>query len=288
MKNFRHKTVVITGAASGMGLAYAEEFAYLGARIAVCDVNAPVLGVVAEELAKIVGQENVYAQPVDVADREQVFGFAEAVKQHLGNAHVVINNAGVSGDATPFFHAGLDGFERLMRINFNGVVYGTKAFLPQLVANGEGALVNVSSIFGLVGVPGASDYCASKFAVRGFTESLMAEFYKSPIQIHCLHPGGIDTNIADGNANAKFVQEKLITPPNEIVRYVIDSIRKGRSKIVYGNESLRTWFVANFIPVKLFLQGFWREALPHTDTSGYADFNPHLAERSKAEESVKG
>ncbi len=276
MKHFSDKVIVVTGAASGMGLAYAEEFAYLGARLAICDVDGPVLGVVAEELTKLIGAGNVYAERVDVSDRAQVFAFAQNVERALGPAHVIINNAGVGGSATPFYNMDLDHFERTLRINLNGVVYGTKAFLPQLLANGEGAVVNVSSVFGLVGPPNVTDYACSKFAVRGFTESLMAEFYKSPIQIHCVHPGGIDTAIARDNPDERFKDQMLITPPNEIVRHVIKCICRNQPRIVYGHQARRVYFGSRVLTPKWFVPQFWREARKVTDTTNYGNFNPAL------------
>ena len=276
MKDFRDKVVVITGASSGMGLAYVEEFAYLGARLALCDIDGDVLGVVAAEAAKLVGEDKVYAERVDVSDRAAVFAFAKTVRARLGPAHVVLNNAGIGGYGTPFYHADLDDFEHLMRVNFSGVVYGTKAFLPQLVENGAGALVNVSSVFGLVAPANATDYVASKFAVRGFTEALMAEFYGSDIQIHSLHPGGIATAIAERLPDDQFADRFLTTPPNDIARYVIASIRRGRRQIVYGNQARRLWLGARLLSPMQFVRQFWRESRGMADTSGYGDFNPAL------------
>lgn len=195
MKDFRDKTVVITGAGSGMGRAYALEFAKLGARLALNDYDAQGLdGTLA--LLKDVPSLRTVRGVFDVSDRAAMERFADEVKATLGNAHVVINNAGIEGSGRPTWATPLAGYERVMRINFYGVLHGSQVFLPQLLANGEGALVNVSSIFGLIGTPSNSDYCASKFAVRGFTEALMVELHDSPVSVHLVHPGGIATNIA--------------------------------------------------------------------------------------------
>lgn len=275
MQDFRDATVVVTGAAAGMGAAYARAFARRGARLALCDVRAEPLEALARELGELIGHARVLAQAVDVADRAAVFAFAEEVREALGPAHVVINNAGIGGVGRPFYHVPLEEFDRTMRVNFDGVVNGTRAFLPHLVARGRGALVNVSSVFGLVGPPNATDYAAAKFAVRGFTEALMAEFYGSGIQVHCLHPGGVRTDIgARSGGDDRFAAEKLTTPPEDVAEHVIKCIRKGRLKIVYGNESRRVWLGANLLPLKLFIRQLWRETGHLTDTTEYADFNP--------------
>ena len=146
-----------------------------------------------------------------------------------------------------------------MGINFFGVLFGCKAFLPQLVANNEGAVVNVSSVFGMIGPPGQADYCATKFAVRGLTESMMVEFHESPISIHCLHPGGIDTNIAKNEKSKPFAKKYLTTPPKKVAEHVINAIRKEQPKIVYGNDSFRAWFAANFVPKRLLKKLLWLE-----------------------------
>ncbi len=195
MKDFKNKVIVVTGAGSGMGRAYAIEFAKLGAKLALNDYEEDPLNETLEIL-KNQGVSEVYSEAFDVSDKDKMFAFAENVKAKFGNAHVVINNAGIEGSTETAYHTSIEDYHKIMNINFFGVVHGTKAFLPQLVANNEGAVVNVSSVFGLVGIPNNSDYCASKFAVRGFTQALAIEFHESPISIHCVHPGGIDrTNI---------------------------------------------------------------------------------------------
>lgn len=276
MKNFKNKIVVITGAASGMGKSYAIEFAKLGSKVAICDFNFDGLKEVALEVESIIDKENLYIQKVDVSNKKQVFDFAENVKTTLGNAHVVINNAGIEGGLKPFYNIEIDDFKRIMDINFYSVVYGSKAFLPQLVANNEGALVNVSSVFGFIAPPINSDYAASKFAVRGFTESLMAEFYKSPISIHCLHPGGIKTNISKQTHVSKHVAKNLITQPEKIVKHVIKSIIKKQPKIVYGNGAFKFWFASNFVPKKWLVSLMRRELKSDVNTDSFKNFNPRF------------
>ncbi len=271
MKDFRNKVVVITGAGSGMGRAYAVEFAKLGAKLALNDRDADAL----EETSKIVndlGCQQVYLEAFDVSDKNSMYEFAGNTKESLGNAHIIINNAGIEGAVLPAYSISEDMYKKIMDVNFFGVLYGTKAFLPQIVENNEGAVVNVSSIFGLVGTPNSSDYCASKFAVRGFTEALMAEFEESPISIHCVHPGGIDTNIVRRKEGANFAKKYLTTPPEEIVKYVIQSIQKGRVKIVYGRDSFKTHLGANLVPQGILKSVIWKEIKKVVDMQEYKKF----------------
>lgn len=268
MKNFKNKVVVITGAGSGMGRAYALEFAKLGAKLALNDFDAKAL---AETLALLAGRgtTTVYSEVFDVSDRDVMHGFAARVQAELGNAHVIINNAGIEGSAKPLWATDDASYERVMRINFFGVVHGTKAFLPQLIANGEGAVVNVSSIFGLIGTPNHSDYCASKFAVRGFTEAFMVEMQESPVSVHLVHPGGIATNIARGDGAQAFAKHYLTTPPEDIVRHVIKCIGRKKPKIVYGKDSFKTWLGSNFVPLKLLNRIIWQEMKSVIDRKDY-------------------
>ena len=258
MKNFQNKVVVITGAGSGMGRAYAEEFARLGAHLSLCDNNEAGLNETVQGL-QLSEQQKIVTYKVDVANKDQVYDFAAKTKEHLGNTHVLINNAGVEGGKNTVFALDESDFERVMSINFYGVLYGCKAFLPQITQNDEGAIVNVSSIFGLIGTPSHADYCASKFAVRGFTESLMVEFEKSPIQIHSLHPGGIKTNISKNIGGSDFSDKYLITPPEDIAKYVVKCIQKKQLKMVFGHGSTKTWLGANLLPLKWLNKLIWNE-----------------------------
>tara|TARA_R110002073_G_scaffold8371_1_gene46220 strand:+ start:81175 stop:81993 length:819 start_codon:yes stop_codon:yes gene_type:complete len=268
MKNFNNKIVVITGAGSGMGRAYAEEFGKLGARLALNDYSAEGLAETVELLRKQ-GVKDIYTEVFDVSSKGAMYAFAGNVKAELGDAHLIINNAGVEGAVKPTWTIDIEAYERMMGVNFWGVLYGTKAFLPQLMANNEGAIVNVSSIFGLIGTPNSSDYCAAKFAVRGFTEALMVELKESPIDAYLVHPGGIATNIAQKSEAQDFANRYLMTPPEAIAKFVIKSIRKRRLKIVYGHSALRVWMASNFVPLKLLISILWREMKSVTDLSDY-------------------
>lgn len=250
MKSFTDKVVVVTGAGSGMGRAYAQEFERVGAKLSLCDIDPAGLEETVATLDRR-GDDRVFSSVVDVADEEAMNEFADASRGALGNANIVINNAGIAGGMVPGAEMSVKDHERVFAVNYYGVVHGTLAFMPQLEAVDEAALVNVSSIFGMVGAPGNADYCATKFAVRGYTEVLMAELAKSHIQIHLVHPGGIDTNIVKGTTAEEDAKDLLVTPPNDIAKKVIEGIRKNKRRIVYGKASRPAQVMSNFAPVSL-------------------------------------
>ncbi|MGB1247791.1 MAG: SDR family NAD(P)-dependent oxidoreductase [Chitinophagales bacterium] len=258
MKNFKDKIVVITGAGSGMGRAYAIEFQKLGAKLALNDFDEKALSETINILTEM-GSTIIFHKVFDVSKRDAVFSFAEEVKNAMGNAHVVINNAGIEGVTEPLTEHKEGDFERIMNVNFYGVLYGCQAFLPQLLANDEAALVNVSSLFGLIGVPHLTDYCASKFAVRGLTESLMVELHDTNVSVHCVHPGGINTNIARHKNGQEFAKKHLTTSPEKIAKHVIKCIRKKKARIVYGSGALTGWFGSNFVPLNILKKIIFRE-----------------------------
>jgi short-subunit dehydrogenase len=195
MKSFDGKVAAITGAGSGMGRTLALSLARRGCSVAISDVDDAGLGETAALAAK--HPVKVTSKRVDVAKREQMYAWADEVIRDHGKCHLIFNNAGVSHTSTI---EGLDykDFEWIMGINFWGVVYGTKAFLPHLKAAGEGHIINTSSLFGLLAIPSQATYNATKFAVRGFTEALREELEltRSSVSATCVHPGGIKTNIA--------------------------------------------------------------------------------------------
>lgn len=268
MKSYKNKTIVVTGAASGMGRAYAELFAAEGCRLALCDHNKEKLESVAQ-IARSAGAEKVLSMVVDVSDREAVFEFAQQSKEELGNANVVFNNAGIEGTNRPVWTNEISDYKRIMDVNLYGVIHGTQAFLPQLFEEKEAALVNVSSIFGLVGTPSCSDYCTTKFAVRGFTESLMAELARSHVQVHLVHPGGINTSIAKKENIQKFRKKFLTTQPEAIGRYVMRCVLRNKCRIVYGNNGFRVWLGTRTLSQNMMRAILWFQIKPTIDMSHY-------------------
>lgn len=246
MKSLKEKVVVISGAGSGIGRALAVHAASQGALLAISDVNAAGLAETVA-LAKDSGAVDVHSAPLDVADRAAFLAYADEVAAHFGRVNVIVNNAGVTmtGD---FEDMTLDEWDWIMAINVDGVVTGTKAFLPHLIASGDGHVVNISSIFGLFSVPGQSAYNASKYAVRGFTEALREEMLVAghPVGVTCVHPGGIRTGIVrngrttaheDGDAlNAAF--EKLgRMDPAKAARIIWGAVRKDQARLLVGLDA---------------------------------------------------
>lgn len=195
MSKFTNCTAVITGAGSGIGRELALQLGQQGAKLAISDINQQNIEQTADML-KAKGVD-VHSTVLDVANQDAVFDYATQVEAHFGEVNLVINNAGVALSGGPLWETPLEDFKWLMDINFYGVVYGTKAFLPMLMRAKWGHVVNISSIFGIIGVPEQNAYNSSKFAVRGLTEALRQELELANSNVSCtsVHPGGIKTNI---------------------------------------------------------------------------------------------
>lgn len=259
MKTLENKVVAITGAGSGIGRQLAVQCSALGAGVALTDVNEQGLA----ETVALLGQakQKVTSQRLDVADRAAVFAWADQVRKDHGAAHVVINNAGVSLSATVATMKQED-FEWLMDINFWGVVAGTQAFLPGFLAQDEGHVVNISSLFGIIGVPTQSAYNAAKFAVRGFTEALRGELAGTNVHATCVHPGGIKTNIVrsgrhyndimGGAANVSAMNKEFDrlarTTPEEAARVIIDGILRDKPRVLIGQDAKMLDRLARSLP----------------------------------------
>ena len=257
MKDFTGRVAAITGAGSGIGRALAVDLASRGAHLALCDIDEAGL---AETVARCEGYGvKTTSQRVDVADRAAVEAWAERVVADHGKVNLVINNAGVALGAT-VESMRYEDFEWLMNINFWGVVYGTKAFLPHLKASGEGHVVNLSSIFGLISVPSQAAYNAAKFAVRGFTDTLRMELEVegAPVSVTTIHPGGIKTNIATNariddsiteitgdpeKARSDF-ERAFITSPEKAARQILTAVQRDRRRALIGPDAKVVDFVS--------------------------------------------
>lgn len=250
MKTLKGKVAAITGAGSGIGQALAIELAGLGCELALSDKNETGLKET-EQQVRSAGVKCTTAV-LDVADRDAVYGWADKVVADHGRVNLIFNNAGVALSETVETMS-YENFEWLMNINFWGVVHGTKAFLPYLKQAGEGHVINVSSVFGMIGVPTQSAYNAAKFAVRGFTESLREEMAieGANVNVSCVHPGGIKTNIVrssrigevgkagtkDRAKASKMFDKAARTTPQEAAKVIIEGVQKNRPRILIGTDA---------------------------------------------------
>ena len=266
----KHSVAVITGAASGIGRALANRLAQEKiAGIAVADVNEAGL----KETAATIEQlgVKVSAHIVNVADRAEMQRFAdEVLESHNQRATHLINNAGV-GLLGTFEQISLEDFEWLMNINFWGVVYGCKMFLPILKREEKAHIVNLSSVFGLIAPPEQTAYCASKFAVRGFTESLRHELLETNVRVSSVHPGGIKTEIARNSrlgANtpaeykeegAKFFDQVAQTSAEKAAEVIMHGIKTENPRILIGRDAHAISYVHRLFP-KRYLKIFERLA----------------------------
>jgi NAD(P)-dependent dehydrogenase (short-subunit alcohol dehydrogenase family) len=246
MTQIKGKVAVVTGAGSGIGRALTYDLARRGAKLAISDVDVAGLAETAKH-ARIIGAK-VHEQRLDVTNRAAVLAYADAVVAEYGVVNIVINNAGIafSGDVEDMT---FEQIERVMDVDFWGVVNGTKAFLPHLIASGDGHVVNISSLFGLMAVPSQSAYNAAKFAVRGFTEALRQEMLLAghPVEVTCVHPGGIKTAIArnacavdgkDASELAHFFDTKLAkTSPESAARTILRAVALNRPRSVVGIDA---------------------------------------------------
>jgi NAD(P)-dependent dehydrogenase (short-subunit alcohol dehydrogenase family) len=237
MTDVKGKVAVVTGAGSGIGRALAYDLARRGAKLAISDVDETGLAETVKQV-RVIGAP-VHSTRLDVTDRDAVLAYADTVKAEYGVVNVIINNAGIAftGDVE---HMSFAQIEKVMDVDFWGVVNGTKAFLPHLIESGDGHVVNISSLFGLLAVPGQSAYNAAKFAVRGFTEALRQEMLVNghPVHVTCVHPGGIKTAIAR-NADAVAGQDPAALADlfdKKLARTSAESAARSIRRAVIGNR----------------------------------------------------
>jgi len=267
MDGFRGKVAAVTGAGSGIGRALAVELARSGARLAISDFDADGLAQT-EKLIHKIGAD-VRADRLDVSERAAFLAYADTVNVHFGTVNQIYNIAGIAflGDVEV---SQFKDIERVMDVDYWGVVNGTKAFLPHLIASGDGHVINMSSMFGLFGVPGQAAYNSAKFAVRGFTEALRQEMTLAGhrVGVTAVHPGYVKTAIArnagaaegvDIAAGIKVFDKVAITSAHRAARTILKAVRKNKARVVVGLDA-RAFDLA----VRVFPSGYQRILGPMT------------------------
>ncbi|HMV13983.1 MAG: SDR family NAD(P)-dependent oxidoreductase [Chitinophagales bacterium] len=254
MRNFRDKIAVITGAGSGIGQALAIELAKKGAILVLSDKNETGLADTKKRVETIGAQCHTYV--VDVSDVKAVTAFCTKVLKEHEHIDLLFNNAGFALGKISFRDVKMEDFNRLMDVNVYAVVLHTKLFLETLIARPEAVIVNISSLFGLIGMPDQVPYCTTKFAVRGFTESLRAEMYDTNVQVHSVHPGGINTNIYKNavhykhDANEERIFQKMLerTSPESAAKTIIRGVERNNARILIGADAKLLDNIARTLP----------------------------------------
>ena len=261
MKNFNNKVAAITGAGSGIGQQLAVLLAQQGCHLALSDVNEEGLQKTLE-LVQETGVRTTLTK-VNVAVLDEMRAWAQQVEQEHGQVNMIFNNAGVALGST-VEGASYEELEWIVGINFWGVVYGTKEFLPLIKKTGDGHVVNISSLFGLTAQPTQSGYNATKFAVRGFTEALRQELdiENCGVSALCVHPGGIRTNIANAakmndsikvmgmnpENSARSFNKLLRCPPEEAARQILQAVQKDKRRLLIGNDAKAIDLIQRILP----------------------------------------
>jgi short-subunit dehydrogenase len=272
MKLIRGTVAAITGAGSGIGRALALNLAGRGCALAIADIRSDTLEETAE-LARSAGARTVTTHVCDVSDFTAVEGYAADARAAHGGVQLLVNNAGVALGGT-FQDVTIEDFHWLIGINFWGVVNSCKAFLPTLLQQGEAHIVNVSSVFGLLAPPGQTAYVSSKYAVRGFTESLRLELHGTAVRVSAVHPGGVATNIArnarvgsqlreaspERVAQEQTAIERMLTlPPERAAASIVAGIERNQRRILVGKDAERIALLTRWLPLSMIENGILRQ-----------------------------
>lgn len=245
MDTFAGKVAVVTGAGSGIGQALAVELGRAGAKVAISDVDTEGLAQTAAQLTAIGAAFK--SDRLDVTGREAFLAYADAVNEHFGRVNQIYNNAGITFIGS-IEDSRFKDIERVIDVDYWGVVNGTKAFLPHLIASGDGHVVNISSALGLFSAPGQAAYVSAKFAVRGFTEALHQEMARAghPVRVTTVHPGGIKTAFArnadavEGVDHAElaslFEEQQAKTTPQRAAQLILEGVRKNKPRVLVGPD----------------------------------------------------
>lgn len=256
--NVKNKVAVLTGAGSGIGRAMSISLAKRGCHLALVDINEAGL----KETVALLKNYNITVSQhlLDVSDQTAIKNLPEAIFSQHTNIQLLINNAGV-GSGGSFLQTSAADFDWLMDINFHSVVRLTRLFLPHLLQQPESAIVNVSSLYGLVAPIGEAAYCASKFAVRGFSNALRHELMNTTLQISVVHPGGVATQIAKNARIAKGLSAEEIEvkqremakllwmPPERAGEIIIRGVEKGKARIIVGWDAKLVALIERIAPV---------------------------------------
>ncbi|MFG1922399.1 SDR family NAD(P)-dependent oxidoreductase [Cryptosporangium sp. NPDC048952] len=256
----RGTVAVVTGAGSGIGRALAVALTERGATVAISDVNSVGLAETAEAT-------NAHAELLDVSDRSAVAAYATTIATHFGVVHQLYNNAGIADGAPSILDDDYGSFERVLGVNLWGVIHGTKEFLPHLIASGAGHVVNISSLNGYLAQAGLAAYCTSKFAVRGFTETLRSEMLRDghPVDVTVVHPGGVKTNIALAALAAARARGETVTleqeartrtytdtllrmDPAKAAAIILDGVRAKKPRVLVGNDARAIDALVRLVP----------------------------------------
>ncbi len=258
MRQFKDRVAVITGAGSGIGRALALALAREGCHLVLAEWNADTLAETEALAAELGAAVTVSGHVVDVSDRAAMEAFAAGVAEAHPCVHLLVNNAGLTV-AGSFREKTLDDWETVVGVNLWGVVYGCKLFLPLLEAADEAHVVNISSVFGIVGIPGQTAYCATKFAVRGLTEALWEEYRPTHVGFSVVHPGGVDTNIVHTSKHyqddAEILErtkrrfKKMGITPDKAAATILRGVRKKKPRILVTKEAPWIDRMKRFFPV---------------------------------------